>query len=164
MSNSPNDDMSKEQLEVNVKYKFKADEKVYCFHLDHIYEARTQGVKYVDGKIQYNIHYVGWNKKWDEWVEEERILEYNEENMKKCLEMKPPTKERSRLSKGKIDDATGITLLICIVLLHKLGAKGIRPGKTPTATSTGIFVLIMFNFIIIIHGNICNRQWQTSKR
>ncbi|MQL97747.1 hypothetical protein Taro_030441 [Colocasia esculenta] len=40
-------------------------EKVLAFHGPRIYEAK------------------GWNKNWDEWVENDRLLKFNEENVEK---------------------------------------------------------------------------------
>ncbi len=36
---------------------------------------------------QYFIHYSGWNKSWDEWVNCPRVLKFNEENLKKQQEL-----------------------------------------------------------------------------
>ena len=39
------------------------------------HEARILDVKRAaDGAPMYKVHYKGWNKKWDEWVEPKRIL------------------------------------------------------------------------------------------
>ncbi|PRQ48079.1 putative chromatin remodeling & transcriptional activation CHROMO-DOMAIN family [Rosa chinensis] len=32
---------------------------------------------------KYFVHYLGWNKVWDEWVGVDRLLKHNEENIKK---------------------------------------------------------------------------------
>lgn len=32
-------------------------------------------------KYRYYIHYCGWNKKWDEWVNSENVLPLDEEKM-----------------------------------------------------------------------------------
>ncbi|CAG8575042.1 9841_t:CDS:2 [Racocetra persica] len=37
---------------------------------------------------QYRIHYKGWNKKWDEWVSESRILKMTEENIAATTKIK----------------------------------------------------------------------------
>lgn len=31
--------------------------------------------------MQYFVHYNGWNKKWDEWVDTTRLLKYNDHNV-----------------------------------------------------------------------------------
>ena len=48
--------------------KFLEGEKVLCFHGPLIYEAKIQKVELRDDQTKYFIHYMGWNKNWDEWV------------------------------------------------------------------------------------------------
>ena len=48
--------------------KFLEGEKVLCFHGPLIYEAKIQKVEFRDEQTKYLIHYMGWNKNWDEWV------------------------------------------------------------------------------------------------
>ncbi|CAH2351714.1 chromatin modification-related protein Eaf3p [[Candida] railenensis] len=36
----------------------------------------------------YFLHYKGWKPKWDEWVEQSRVMEWNEENVKIQKELK----------------------------------------------------------------------------
>ncbi len=51
-----------------VETKFLDGEKILCFHGPLIYEAKIQKVEVKDGQTKYFIHYMGWNKNWDEWV------------------------------------------------------------------------------------------------
>ncbi|XP_067665848.1 mortality factor 4-like protein 1 [Haliotis asinina] len=69
------------------KMKFQDGEKVLCFHGPLLYEAKC--VKYeVKEKItRYFIHYNGWNKNWDEWVPESRVLKFNEASLQKQKEL-----------------------------------------------------------------------------
>ncbi len=74
------------------KPKFANGEKVLCFHGPLIYEAKIQKVSptgNVPGRKsgangnngpRYFIHYHGWNKNWDEWVPETRMLKFNDAN------------------------------------------------------------------------------------
>jgi len=48
--------------------KFMEGEKILCFHGPLIYEAKIQKVEFKDNQTKYFIHYMGWNKNWDEWV------------------------------------------------------------------------------------------------
>lgn len=80
---------------------FKEGEKVLCFHGPLIYEAKCLKAKEGD---KFLIHYQGWNKSWDEWVPIERILKYNEENLKKQKELKEnqdKSKKRRKEDKKK---------------------------------------------------------------
>ena len=40
---------------------------------EHLYEAKVITVKMTDGVKQYHVHYMGWNKRHDEWVDVGRI-------------------------------------------------------------------------------------------
>ncbi|RZF44454.1 hypothetical protein LSTR_LSTR002227 [Laodelphax striatellus] len=86
-------------------HMFEAGEKVLCFHGPLIYESKCQQVRICEEskKPEYLIHYLGWNKNWDEWVPESRILKYNEINVKKQQELEravSKVKERKSRRKG----------------------------------------------------------------
>lgn len=42
----------------------------------------------LEKKIAYYIHYKGWKSTWDEWVSEDRVLAWNEENLRTQKELK----------------------------------------------------------------------------
>ncbi|KAL0270723.1 UNVERIFIED_CONTAM: hypothetical protein PYX00_008030 [Menopon gallinae] len=70
--------------------KFVEGERVLCFHGPLIYEAKV--LKYRTSEddnncTEYWVHYAGWNKNWDEWVPESRILKYNDANVAKQKEL-----------------------------------------------------------------------------
>jgi len=92
------------------KFKFAEGEKVLCFHGPLIYEAKALKVKVQDKQIKYLIHYAGWNKNWDEWVPENRVLKYNEANVQKQQEVsrqhKLAAKNKKSASKGKKDSSS----------------------------------------------------------
>ena len=54
--------------------KWKQSEKILCFHGPLIYEAKIQEVELLNSIPKYFINYKGWNKNWDEWVPEARML------------------------------------------------------------------------------------------
>ncbi|RHZ88196.1 hypothetical protein Glove_26g208 [Diversispora epigaea] len=68
-------------------FKYKRSETVLCFHGPTAYPAQILDFRILyeneggDVGPQYQVHYKGWNKKWDEWVSESRILKMTEENM-----------------------------------------------------------------------------------
>jgi len=54
-----------------------------------LYEAKClKRRKASDGKAQYFIHYKGWNSKWEEWVDDNRVLAVNTANMNKMASLK----------------------------------------------------------------------------
>ena len=69
------------------RLKFVEGERVLCFHGPLIYEAVIKG-QMRDKVTKYLIHYNGWNKNWDEWVTESRVMKFCEENVKKQRELK----------------------------------------------------------------------------
>ena len=67
--------------------KFVQNEKVLAFHGPLIYEAKIQKVVESETSTKYQIHYHGWNKNWDEWVPDARILKYTESNLERRREL-----------------------------------------------------------------------------
>ncbi|KAF2347566.1 RNA binding activity-knot of a chromodomain [Trinorchestia longiramus] len=67
------------------KTKFIEGEKVLCFHGPLIYEAKCLKVqsKEKEKPVKYLVHYAGWNKNWDEWVLESRVLKLNDANLQR---------------------------------------------------------------------------------
>ncbi|GAA0150791.1 chromatin/chromatin-binding, or -regulatory protein [Lithospermum erythrorhizon] len=63
---------------------FRESEKVLAFHCELLYEAKVQKVDLVMKEWRFFIHYLGWNKSWDEWVGVDRLRKYNDENM--CIQ------------------------------------------------------------------------------
>uniref|UniRef100_H2ZJ51 Chromo domain-containing protein n=1 Tax=Ciona savignyi TaxID=51511 RepID=H2ZJ51_CIOSA len=90
--------------------KFSDGERVLCFHGPLMYEAKCMKAELRDsGKAYfYLIHYNGWNKHWDEWVPEARVLKFNDANLirqKDLLKQHGKDKvKRGKLGKpGKLD-------------------------------------------------------------
>jgi mortality factor 4-like protein 1 len=61
---------------------FQKDERVLCFHGQLLYEAKILDVKAgQDGDgWQFKIHYKGWKNTWDDWVPQDRVLGFTDEN------------------------------------------------------------------------------------
>ncbi|KFA78958.1 hypothetical protein S40288_00647 [Stachybotrys chartarum IBT 40288] len=63
--------------------QFNKDEKVLCFHMDMLYEAKIMdvqpGEKAGDG-FRYKVHYKGWKNTWDDWVLADRIRPFDQEH------------------------------------------------------------------------------------
>uniref|UniRef100_A0A4W5QGT6 Mortality factor 4 like 2 n=1 Tax=Hucho hucho TaxID=62062 RepID=A0A4W5QGT6_9TELE len=50
-----------------------------------VFQAVKTNIK--EKQIKYFIHYSGWNKNWDEWVPESRVLKYVDSNLQKQKEL-----------------------------------------------------------------------------
>lgn len=62
---------------------FVEGEKVLAYHGPRIYEAKVQKAEIRKNEWRYFVHYLGWNKNWDEWVGKERLMKFTEENVLK---------------------------------------------------------------------------------
>ncbi|KAI1283021.1 Mortality factor 4-like protein 1 [Halotydeus destructor] len=69
------------------KFKFVEGERVLCFHGPLLYEAKCIKSEQKEKTIRYFVHYQGWNKSWDEWVPEDRVLKFNDTNTKRQREL-----------------------------------------------------------------------------
>ncbi len=59
--------------------KFRPGQLIFCNYNEVMYEARIISIdaSAKDGPMLFLVHYVGWNKKWDEWVTEQVIAPYS---------------------------------------------------------------------------------------
>ena len=91
--------------DTEIKDKWKEGEKILCFHGPLIYEAKIQQVEVQNGIPKYFIHYRGWNKNWDEWVPEARMMKYCDHNVEiqKDLCLAHEAKESSKKVKLRQD-------------------------------------------------------------
>uniref|UniRef100_A0A671TNP7 Mortality factor 4-like protein 1 n=1 Tax=Sparus aurata TaxID=8175 RepID=A0A671TNP7_SPAAU len=80
------------------KPKFQEGERVLCFHGPLLYEAKCVKINIKEKQIKYFIHYSGWNKNWDEWVPESRVLKYVDSNLAKQKELQ---KANQKVKKAK---------------------------------------------------------------
>ncbi|CAO2828219.1 unnamed protein product [Amaranthus hypochondriacus] len=87
---------------------YSEGEKVLAYHVSRIYEAKIQKAEIRKKEWRYFVHYLGWNKNWDEWVGTDRLMKYTDENIQKqrALEKKQGADKnhksgRSTLTKPK---------------------------------------------------------------
>lgn len=61
---------------------FQKDERVLCFHMEMLYEAKVLDTMAAEGGDgwQYKIHYKGWKSSWDDWVPQDRVRKFTDEN------------------------------------------------------------------------------------
>uniref|UniRef100_A0A8C5BMD2 Mortality factor 4-like protein 1 n=1 Tax=Gadus morhua TaxID=8049 RepID=A0A8C5BMD2_GADMO len=86
------------------KPKFSEGERVLCFHGPLLYEAKCVKINIKEKQIKYFIHYSGWNKNWDEWVPESRVLKYVDSNLAKQKELQKAN-QKAKKSKQKTPGA-----------------------------------------------------------
>lgn len=68
-------------------FRPKVDERIICEHKGWKYEARVLKIE-EDRPDKYFVHYQGWNKNWDEWVDDRRVHQYNDTNLAAMKEQK----------------------------------------------------------------------------
>ena len=80
---------------------FSKDEKVLCFHMDMLYEAKImdvqQGEKPSDG-YKYKDHYKGWKNTWDDWVLVDRIRPFDDEHKELAAQLHAQVKHNIQRS------------------------------------------------------------------
>jgi len=81
--------------------KYQVGELVFCYQGLLIYEAKIQGIKPEGTSFLYDVHYRGWNKTWDEWVVEDRLLKINEVSRHKKKEVESAMKARKNFAAKK---------------------------------------------------------------
>ncbi|KAF7534650.1 hypothetical protein G7Z17_g13335 [Cylindrodendrum hubeiense] len=98
---------------------FSKDEKVLCFHMDMLYEAKIMdvqpGEKPSDG-YRYKVHYKGWKNTWDDWVLVDRIRPFDDEHKELAAQLHAQVKHNMQRS-------------------TKLPKKGLRSGAESARVS-----------------------------
>ncbi|KAI8956871.1 chromo domain-like protein [Daldinia sp. FL1419] len=83
---------------------YAKDERVLCFHGDLMYEAKIMEVSVKSGQkpedAQYRIHYKGWKASWDDWVSQDRIRKFTEDNKQLASQLEAQARMRSSGPKG----------------------------------------------------------------
>ena len=81
--------------------KFSVGDSVLCSEGVMIYDAKVKDIKSEGRRTLYGIHYKGWNKSWDEYVEEERLLEVTEQNRERQRLLEEEVKKKKKSSVQK---------------------------------------------------------------
>ncbi|XP_022751244.1 protein MRG1 isoform X2 [Durio zibethinus] len=76
-------DTSSEDTPPSNSNHFSEGERVLAYHGPRIYEAKVQKAELRIKEWKYFVHYLGWNKNWDEWVGADRLMKHTEENVMK---------------------------------------------------------------------------------
>lgn len=98
--------MVKKEKEPQV-FRPKAGERIICASGPMRYEARVLEVRDAKSpadktsKMEFFVHYQGWNKNWDEWVDESRVFQFNEVNVAAMKAMKSTPKNKGTGSARK---------------------------------------------------------------
>mmetsp|Transcript_13636 Transcript_13636/g.18903 ORF Transcript_13636/g.18903 Transcript_13636/m.18903 type:complete len:271 (+) Transcript_13636:33-845(+) len=82
---------------------YKKNEKILALHGPLLYEAKVLKVRNSADGPRYFVHYNGWKKRWDEWIQSDRMRPYNAENLKfqEELKKKASSEEVASSTKGQ---------------------------------------------------------------
>lgn len=83
---------------------YEEGEEVLAQHGPCIYPAKIVKIAPADDdpkELQFRVHYLKWNKSWDEWVRADRLLKKTDENLKKMDEVKKQVEDVLRSGKSK---------------------------------------------------------------
>lgn len=80
---------------------FTEGEAVLAYHGPRIYEAKVLKAELRSTEWTYLIHYLGWSKKWDEWMGEDRLLKKTDENLTKQQSLFKEEKDQKAAKKRK---------------------------------------------------------------
>ncbi|XP_053221196.1 mortality factor 4-like protein 1 isoform X5 [Podarcis muralis] len=92
-----------------------------------------------DKQVKYFIHYSGWNKNWDEWVPESRVLKYVDTNLQKQKELQKANQEQ--YAEGKMRGAapgkktSGLQQKNVEVFFRRDGAHTVCGLETPAIST-----------------------------
>lgn len=93
--------------------KYQFDGRVMAFHGPLLYEGKIVAYEdrsdTQDEKHWYQVHYLGWSKKWDEWVPEKFVMEYNEENCQKQADLYKKYQDERKVEKAKRERSSSAT-------------------------------------------------------
>ena len=81
--------------------KFVVGDSVLCMEGVMIYDAKVKDIKTEGRRLLYGIHYKGWNKSWDEYVEEDRLLEVTDQNRERQRLLEDEVKRKKKSSVQK---------------------------------------------------------------
>ncbi|KAL1822171.1 hypothetical protein ACET3Z_008949 [Daucus carota] len=83
-------------------------EKVWASHKGEWYPAKVQKVESRMEAFTYFVHYLGWKKRWDEWLDTKKLMKFTEADVQKQLvqsdrpavvkNIKPGQKNKTKIS------------------------------------------------------------------
>ncbi|EPS45020.1 hypothetical protein H072_979 [Dactylellina haptotyla CBS 200.50] len=83
---------------------YEVGERVLCFHGPLLYEAKVLEIKNPGepgASYSYKVHYKGWKSSWDEWVPQDRVLGWTDENLQKQKELREEHNPKKKQEKEK---------------------------------------------------------------
>ncbi|KAG5030738.1 hypothetical protein JHK82_014343 [Glycine max] len=104
-SNSSSTTQTETDNHISVAAPYAVGEKVLVYHSDCLYEAKLRQAEYHNTKgWHFLVHYLGWKKSWDEWLDLDRLMKHTEENMRKKhdLDEKLGNDKNAKIPRGSL--------------------------------------------------------------
>ncbi|KAL1983449.1 hypothetical protein VTN96DRAFT_10355 [Rasamsonia emersonii] len=85
---------------------YQKDERVLCFHHEILYEAKIIDIRHTDPEdrkspYEYLVHYKGWKNTWDDWVPQDRLRKFTEENRELAATLRRDAEAALKQRSGK---------------------------------------------------------------
>lgn len=87
----------------------------------------------LENKIAYYIHYKGWKSTWDEWVSDDRVLAWNEENLRTQKELKQMALAAASKKRHGGSSASSVAISVVPGGHYSMGANGYSEGAGPSS-------------------------------
>ena len=78
--------------------QFKAGDEAMAIDSGKLYEVKVLKAQNLNGVTKYFIHFQGWNKRWDKWVDASGLTEKTEDMEIKANGIALPTEQSSQTS------------------------------------------------------------------
>jgi mortality factor 4-like protein 1 len=123
---------------------FHVNERVLCFHMEMLYEAKILDIQPAEKGEgwQYKIHYKGWKSSWDDWVPQDRVRKFTDENKELAAQLLAQFKSlqaaKSSKQSSKKGAASSSSAARAVVNGSELGsARGSEERTAGAATTSG---------------------------
>lgn len=104
--------------------------------MDMLYEARILEIQSEDNDLFYKIHYKGWKNTWDDWVRQDRLRKFNDENKELAHTLRENVKALQAQAKGGAS-ARSAALKKVSVTAGVDSSRGSEERTAQQATSSG---------------------------
>lgn len=168
-----NNGSESEKAVKEVGFKFAKNQRVFCNHVTMMYEARIMDQEMRETIPCYLVHYHGWNKNWDEWVEEGRLVDYNDKNFKLAEELRVNFKVNKDSSQPKSTKRKSMSAMLSLTPSSSNYSVVVeKEGNDPKSGGNGKDGKLLLNqpmisitlFSIFFSGNYSNDYDEDQRR
>lgn len=138
-----------------------------CFHHEMLYEAKILEVQQgEDGMHLYKIHYKGWKNTWDDWVPQDRIRKFNDENRELASQLlqqaraaqqknSKPAKKAALKNGSDFSSARGSEERTGAAAVSGRGPRRARDYDMEHVSTASLFRIVLSSYRIPFHCVLC---------